>query len=129
MKLLIVALVGVGFAVLAGVWAGQQVTDRVEGAFQVQANARLIAYASMVLLIPLGAEVVTGVRPGLFAHAMIGFLLVPPLLLKLGSVGYRFVRYYGGAVISNVKVYVVFWSSAVDSATKSGVEGRNSASR
>jgi len=97
-KLLIVALVGVGFAVLAGVWAGQQVTDRVEGAFQVQANARLIAYASMVLLIPLGAEVVTGVRPGLFAHAMIGFLLVPPLLLKLGSVGYRFVRYYGGAM-------------------------------
>jgi hypothetical protein len=42
----------------------------------------------VVLLIPLGAEVFTGVRPGL--------LLVPPVLLKLGSVGYRFVRYYTG---------------------------------
>jgi hypothetical protein len=27
---------------------------------------------------------------------MIGFLLVPPVLLKLGSVGYRFLRYYTG---------------------------------
>jgi hypothetical protein len=97
-KLAILALVGVGSAVLAGMWAGRQVTDRVEGAAQVQANARLIAYASVVLLIPLGAEVVTGVRPGLFAHAMIGFLLVPPLLLKLASVGYRFVHYYSGDV-------------------------------
>jgi len=98
-KLLVIALLGVGSAVGAGVWIGRQVTDRVEGASQVQANARLIAYASVVLLIPLGAEVVSGVRPGIVAHAMIGFLLVPPLLLKLGSVGYRFVRYYGGDVI------------------------------
>jgi hypothetical protein len=98
-KFLIVALVGVGSSVLAGVWIGRQVTDRVEGALPVQANARLIGYASVVLLIPLGAEVVTGVRPGIVAHAMIGFLLVPPLVLKLGSVGYRFVRYYGGDVI------------------------------
>ena len=30
-------------------------------------------------------------------HALIGFLLIPPVLLKLGSVGFRFVRYYTGA--------------------------------
>ena len=54
-KFLIVALVGVGSAAVAGVLIGRQVTDRVEGASQVQANARLIAYASVVLLIPLGA--------------------------------------------------------------------------
>jgi hypothetical protein len=46
------------------------------------------------LLIPLAAEVITGIRPGLLAHALIGFLLVPLVLLKLGSTGYRFVRYY-----------------------------------
>jgi hypothetical protein len=27
---------------------------------------------------------------------VIGFVLIPPVLLKLASVGYRFVRYYGG---------------------------------
>jgi hypothetical protein len=62
----------------------------------VEANARLIGYVSIALLVPLAAEVVTGIRPGFRAHALIGFLLVPPLLLKLGSVGYRFVRYYAG---------------------------------
>ncbi len=30
----------------------------------------------------------------LLIHALIGFLLIPPVLLKLGSVGYRFARYY-----------------------------------
>src|SRR5438309_8924201 len=62
----------------------------------VEANARLTGYAAVVLLLPLAAEVVTGARPGLLAHALLGFLLVPPVLLKLGSVGYRFARYYLG---------------------------------
>ena len=30
------------------------------------------------------------------AHAVIGFVLLPPVLLKLASVGYRFARYYAG---------------------------------
>jgi hypothetical protein len=29
-------------------------------------------------------------------HIFIGMLLIPPVLLKLGSTGYRFVRYYSG---------------------------------
>jgi hypothetical protein len=33
----------------------------------VEANARLTGYAAVVLVIPLGAEIVTGIRPGLLA--------------------------------------------------------------
>jgi hypothetical protein len=31
------------------------------------------------------------------AHMFIGIALIPPVLLKLGSTGYRFLRYYAGA--------------------------------
>jgi hypothetical protein len=96
MKLLLVALLGIGLAAFVGVWVGQRLGDRSEHDAGVEANARLIGYASIVLLIPLVAEVVTGVQIGLVAHALIGFLLIPPLLLKLASVGYRFLRYYTG---------------------------------
>ena len=34
----------------------------------------------------------------LAAHVFLGMLLIPPVLVKLGSTGYRFVRYYGGSV-------------------------------
>jgi hypothetical protein len=95
-KFFIVSLFGIAPAVLVGLWAGRRFADRPRQGPGVEANGRLIGYASVVLLIPLAAEVVTGIRPGLLAHALIGFLLVPPLLLKLGSVGYRFVRYYSG---------------------------------
>jgi hypothetical protein len=87
---------GVGLLALLGLWVGRRFTDRSRQDPGVEANARLIGYASVVLLIPLAAEVITGVRPGLLAHALIGFLLVPPVVLKLGSTGYRFVRYYTG---------------------------------
>jgi hypothetical protein len=51
-----------------------------------------------VLVVMLAAELVTGLRfkQLLPAHAVIGFVLVPPVLLKLASVGYRFARYYTG---------------------------------
>jgi len=64
----------------------------------VEANARLTGYAAVVLVVLLGAEFVTGLRSKqlLPAHAVIGFVLIPPVLLKLGSVGYRFARYYTG---------------------------------
>jgi hypothetical protein len=96
MKLFVVAVLGIAPPVLVGLWAGRRVEHRASVDPGVDANARLIGYASLVLLIPLAAEVVTGIRPGLLAHAMIGFLLLPPVLLKLGGVGYRFVRYYAG---------------------------------
>jgi hypothetical protein len=87
---------GVGLLALVGLRVGRRLADRPRQDPVVEANARLIGYASVVLLIPLAAEIVTGIRPGLLAHALIGFLLVPPVLLKLASVGYRFVRYYAG---------------------------------
>jgi len=64
----------------------------------VEANARLTGYTAVLLVIPLVAEAVSGLSVGrlLRLHALIGFLLLPPVLLKLGSVGYRFVRYYSG---------------------------------
>ena len=31
------------------------------------------------------------------AHMFIGMVLIPPVLLKLASTGYRFVRYYTGS--------------------------------
>ena len=85
----VVVLVGV-----IGYWASRRSTSRYIGDPAVEANARLTGYAAVVLLLPLAAEVVTGARPGLLAHALLGFFLVPPVLLKLGSVGYRFARYY-----------------------------------
>jgi hypothetical protein len=62
----------------------------------VQANARLTGYAAVALLVPLAVVWVTGLfaRRLLDAHVLVGLLLVPLVLLKLGSVGYRFVRYY-----------------------------------
>ncbi|HEU0315871.1 MAG TPA: hypothetical protein VFR49_01000, partial [Solirubrobacteraceae bacterium] len=35
-------------------------------------------------------------RPLLTVHLFVGVLLVPPVLLKLGTTGYRFVHYYAG---------------------------------
>jgi len=51
-----------------------------------------------VLLILLAAEGVTIVfkRELLTLHFFIGMLLVGPVLLKLGSTGYRFMKYYTG---------------------------------
>lgn len=52
-----------------------------------------------VLLVLLAAEGATILRIGslLNAHVFIGMLLIPPIALKIGSTGYRFVRYYAGS--------------------------------
>ena len=62
----------------------------------MEANSRLTGYVALVLLVLLAIEFVTGlmVRRDLGLHIVVGFLVIPPLLVKLGSVGYRFVRYY-----------------------------------
>jgi hypothetical protein len=62
----------------------------------VEGNARLTAYVGVVLLVLLAVESATtmSLGPLLRAHVLIGLFLIPPVLLKLGSVGYRFVRYY-----------------------------------
>jgi hypothetical protein len=56
------------------------------------------APAAAVLLVLFAVEVATvvlGVKNMLTLHVVIGLLLVPPLLVKLASVSWRFFRYYG----------------------------------
>jgi hypothetical protein len=47
----------------------------------------------LVLLAILGVTILR-IRPLLGPHMFLGLLLVPPVLLKLASTGYRFARYY-----------------------------------
>jgi hypothetical protein len=64
----------------------------------VEGNARLTSSAAVLLLVLLAAEGATipAVHSLLRPHVFIGFALIPPVLLKLASTGYRFVRYYTG---------------------------------
>jgi hypothetical protein len=89
----IVFLVVLAGAAVIGLWrgrAGEPPRD--------DRNQRLTALAGAALYILLVAIVVTvlDISGLLSAHYMVGFLLIPPVLLKLGSTGYRFVRYYAG---------------------------------
>jgi hypothetical protein len=65
----------------------------------VAANARLTGAAAATLLVLLAAEGATipFLGPLLGPHIFIGLLLIPPVLLKMGSTGYRFARYYAGS--------------------------------
>ena len=65
----------------------------------VEANARLTASIAVVLLVLLAAEGITvlRVRTLLTPHVFLGMLLIPLILLKIGSTGYRFFRYYAGS--------------------------------
>lgn len=65
----------------------------------VAGNSRLTGGMAVVLLVLLAAEGATipFIGPLLQPHILIGMLLIPPVMLKLGSTGYRFVRYYAGA--------------------------------
>jgi hypothetical protein len=64
----------------------------------VAGNARLTAANAAVLLMLLAAEGVTvlRVRQLLSPHVFIGMVLIPPVLVKVASTIWRFVRYYGG---------------------------------
>lgn len=62
----------------------------------IDGNERLTAGVAVVLIALLAVEGVTIVfiRPLLSTHLFVGALLIPPVLLKLASTGYRFARYY-----------------------------------
>ncbi len=64
----------------------------------VEANARLTGMTALALLVLLAAEGYTVVRVGahLTLHVVIGMILVPPVLLKIGSTSWRFPRYTSG---------------------------------
>jgi hypothetical protein len=64
----------------------------------VMANQRLTALTGglLVVLLALMGVTILSVRRLLPEHFALGFLLIPPVALKLASTGYRFVRYYTG---------------------------------
>jgi len=65
----------------------------------VEANARLTGSTAAVLLILLAVEGVTVLEVSslLRLHVFVGMMLVPPVLLKTATTGYRFARYYAGS--------------------------------
>lgn len=65
----------------------------------VESNARLTAMTAAVIFVLLAIEGLTILRIHslLNIHVLVGMVLVPPVALKIGSTGYRFVRYYRGS--------------------------------
>jgi hypothetical protein len=60
-------------------------------------NARLTAVVGALLLGPVIVELATivlGVHSFMSLHVFVGLALIPPVLLKLASTGWRFARYY-----------------------------------
>lgn len=64
----------------------------------VTANERLTSLTGALLIVLLGLMGITilSVRELLPQHFLLGFVLIPPLTLKMASTGYRFARYYTG---------------------------------
>src|SRR5437764_10940403 len=68
-------------------------TDRVNPA----GNERLTAAVGVLVLAPViveAASVLLGVHSFMSWHVFVGLALIPPVLLKLASTGWRFARYY-----------------------------------
>ena len=61
------------------------------------ANERLTATIGVLVVAPVIVEVASvllGVHTFMSLHVFVGLALIPPLLLKLASTGWRFARYY-----------------------------------
>jgi len=62
-------------------------------------NERLTAGIGIVLLVLTAVQLLTvllGVHTFMSLHVFVGFVLIPAILLKLASTGWRFVSYYTG---------------------------------
>ncbi len=60
-------------------------------------NERLTAAVGVLLVVPIVVELATvlfGVHTFMSIHVFVGLALIPPVLLKLASTGWRFIRYY-----------------------------------
>jgi hypothetical protein len=64
-----------------------------------EGNEHLTAMTGLVLLIGFAIEgaTIVAIHRYLWLHFFVGFLLLGPVALKIGSTLYRFVRYYTGA--------------------------------
>ena len=70
------------------------------GRLNPDGNERLTAAVGLVLVVLTIVELVTivfGLHQLLSLHVFVGLVLIPPVLLKLASTGWRFVRYYTGS--------------------------------
>lgn len=91
-------------AVATGAGGADRGARRASGLSRVRAwggtegNEILTSACAALLTILLAAEGITILQLGglLTPHMFIGLVLIPPVLLKLGSTGYRFFRYYTG---------------------------------
>ena len=85
----------------SGVWGLGRggVVDRAQRQPGVTRNEHLTASAGAILYVLFAAVVATvlDISNLLSEHYLVGFLLIPPVILKLASTGYRFVRYYAGS--------------------------------
>jgi hypothetical protein len=72
---------------------------RDEGTQGVEGNAKLTAMTGAILLIGFAVEgfTILELHRLMVLHFIVGFLLIGPVLLKIGTTGYRFVRYYTGS--------------------------------
>jgi hypothetical protein len=77
-------------------------TERLGGTEGNEILTNAVAAILTALLIVEGITVVR-MRPLLSVHMFVGLMLIPPVLLKLGSTGYRFVRYYTGSATYRAK--------------------------
>jgi hypothetical protein len=67
------------------------------GRVNVAGNERLTAAVGLLVLAPIAVEAATvlfGVHTFMSVHVFVGLALIPPVLLKLVSTGWRFARYY-----------------------------------
>ena len=64
----------------------------------VEGNARLTASLAVIILVVLGLEGLTILRIGnlLVEHVFIGMLVIPPIIYKMMSTSWRFLKYYTG---------------------------------
>jgi hypothetical protein len=73
--------------------------DSASDGLGVRQNARLTALVGSVLVLLLGAELLTAlsVEALTWPHLVLGTALLAPVGLKLGTTGWKIVRYYGHA--------------------------------
>lgn len=80
---------------------GQAVQARPNAAARagVEGNSRLTSVTGMLLIFLLAVEGATilSIESMISVHVFVGVLLLGPVLLKIASTGYRFLRYYSGS--------------------------------
>jgi hypothetical protein len=68
-------------------------------------NERLTTVTGAVLIVLLAVLgfTIPQLRQFIWLHLFVGFLLIGPVLLKMASTGYRFIRYYSGNAAYRLK--------------------------